>query len=153
MSNKSSILGKGKRFFTVASIGWPFVFVVPGQMTHLVAKSDKLQCKVLVVVGDHYLLLLLCYGILVGVVVGKVSSIIKLSFVTLVPCIELCLVLTIKPREYGVLSLPYSNRLANEFHQDKDSSVRVPVTNFTLKFLSLHGRQLVLPELGNNISN
>ncbi|GJR56203.1 hypothetical protein Tco_1406724 [Tanacetum coccineum] len=57
---------------SVASSGWPFVSVVPGQMTYLVASLTLDSARSCVMQGGIFLQV---------VVVGEGSSIIKISFV------------------------------------------------------------------------
>ncbi|GKE74437.1 hypothetical protein Tco_1536478, partial [Tanacetum coccineum] len=61
-----------RRNIHVSSSGWPFIFAVPGQMTHLVTSLtlDSASVAVAIVVT-----------VVLVVVVGEDSSIIKLSFV------------------------------------------------------------------------
>ncbi|GKB62809.1 hypothetical protein Tco_0918995, partial [Tanacetum coccineum] len=74
----------------VASSGWPFVFAVPGQMTHLVASltldsasisPDSFLPSILLLLVIIVAVAIVVTVILVVVVVGEGSSIIKLSFV------------------------------------------------------------------------
>ncbi|GJS07392.1 hypothetical protein Tco_0364188 [Tanacetum coccineum] len=74
---------------------------------------------ILVVVVVAIIGVVIVVTIIGAVVVGGVPSIIKLSFVIVVQAI------------LSACSIPIG--WANEFHQDKASSVRVPVANFTLQ--------------------
>ncbi|GJT91626.1 hypothetical protein Tco_1080471 [Tanacetum coccineum] len=116
--------------------------IVPGQMTHLVASSTLDSARPCIMQGAF-------------LTQGKASSIptvfswgdsispdgflpsILLLLVIIVAVaivIMVILVVVVVVKGKGLVKLPHSNEAgANEFHQDKASSVRVPVANFTLQ--------------------
>ncbi|GJY91817.1 hypothetical protein Tco_0507599 [Tanacetum coccineum] len=113
----------------VTSSGWPFVLAVPGLMTHLVASLTLDSVRSYAMQGTSF-------------TQGKVSSIPivfswsgNISLNGFLPSI-LLLVMIIVAVVLVVLLVKASSipiGWANEFHQDKASSVRVPVENFTLQ--------------------
>ncbi|GKD38230.1 hypothetical protein Tco_1258437, partial [Tanacetum coccineum] len=128
----------------VASSGWPFVLAVPSLMTHLVASLTLDSARSCVMQGTSF-------------TQGKVSSIpiffswggsispngFLLSILLLVVIIVVVVIVVVTivlvvvvVEDQGILeasSIPIG--WVNEFHQDKASSVRVPVANFTLQSL------------------
>nr|GEV67212.1 hypothetical protein [Tanacetum cinerariifolium] len=93
-------------FLRIDSSGWSFVSTVLGQMTYLVASLtlDSANSCVMLVVVVGVVIVVVIIGVFV--VVGDVSSVLKLSFV--------------------IIGWAYA------FHQDKASSVRVPAANVIL---------------------
>ncbi|GKE64516.1 hypothetical protein Tco_1518677, partial [Tanacetum coccineum] len=109
-------------WITVASSGWPFVSAVPGLMTHLVASLILDSARSCVLQGAL-------------LTQGKASSIPtifswddSISPKGFLPSILLLVVIIVTAVVVVVVG-----GWANEFHQDKASSVRVPVENFTLE--------------------
>ncbi|GKF09575.1 hypothetical protein Tco_0043799, partial [Tanacetum coccineum] len=88
----------------VASSGWPLVFVVPGLVTYLVASLTLDSASIRPDGFLRSILLLLVIIVAVAIVVTVILVVVIVG-----------------------------EGWANEFHQDKASSVRVPVANFTLQ--------------------
>nr|GEU28863.1 retrovirus-related Pol polyprotein from transposon TNT 1-94 [Tanacetum cinerariifolium] len=106
----------------VVSSGGSFVSAVTGQMTYPVSsltldnvRSYVMQVVIVAIVGVVIVVAIIRVVVFVG---GGVSSILKLSFMIIVQVIRLA------------CSIPIC--WAYVFHQDKASSVRVPVANVTL---------------------
>ncbi|GKD83294.1 hypothetical protein Tco_1350133 [Tanacetum coccineum] len=114
----------------IASSGWPFVSTVSGLMTHLVASLTLDSARSYVIQGTSF-------------TQGKVSSIPivfswggSISPYGFLPSILLLVVIIVAVVivvVMVVLVVVVVEGWANEFHQDKASSVRVPVANFTLQ--------------------
>ncbi|GKB11588.1 hypothetical protein Tco_0845511 [Tanacetum coccineum] len=111
----------------VASSGWPFVFAVPSQMTYLVASLTLDSARSFVMQGAF-------------LTQGKASSIPtifswgdSISPEGFLSSILLLVVIIVTVVIMVILVVVVVEGWANEFHQDKASSVRVPVANLTLQ--------------------
>ncbi|GKA87679.1 hypothetical protein Tco_0809443 [Tanacetum coccineum] len=93
--------------------GWSFVSAVPGQMTHLVASLTLDSASY----GDN-----IRHD-------GFLPSILLLLVIIVAVVIVVTVVLVVVVGEADSIPIGW----ANEFHQDKASSVKVPVANFTLQ--------------------
>ncbi|GJV10981.1 hypothetical protein Tco_1352522, partial [Tanacetum coccineum] len=115
----------------VTSSGWPLVSAVPGQMTHLTTSLTLDNTRSCVIQGAF-------------LTQGKASSIPtifswgnSISPDNFLPSIMLLLVIIVAVVIVVVMAILVvvivGEGWANEFHQDKASSVRVLVANFTLQ--------------------
>ncbi|GKF23162.1 hypothetical protein Tco_0075484 [Tanacetum coccineum] len=104
-------------WYLITSCGWPFALTVLAQMTHLVANITFASTSFLPLVLAIVVAIVgvAVVGVTAGVVVES-SSVVKLSLVVI---------------RYLHWSWAYA------FHQDKASSVKVPVAKVTL-FSSAH---------------
>nr|GEZ75100.1 hypothetical protein [Tanacetum cinerariifolium] len=100
----------------IASDGWPFVFVVPGQMIHLVASMTLDSARSCVMQGvflkqGKASIVLVVIDVIIGVivVVGGFSYIIKLSFVIIGDLVAL-----FYSNRLGVCIPPRQGVIANE---------------------------------------
>ncbi|GJS33352.1 hypothetical protein Tco_0531734 [Tanacetum coccineum] len=112
----------------VSSSGWPFLSAVPGQMTYLVAsltldsaRSCVMQGTFLTQVKASSIPIIFTWGDSISPE-GFLSSILLLVVIIVMVVITVILVVVVVGKGW-----------AYEFHQDKASSVRVPVANFTLQ--------------------
>ncbi|GJR01864.1 hypothetical protein Tco_0524848 [Tanacetum coccineum] len=114
----------------VTSSGWPFVLTVSGLMTHLVASLTLGSARSCVMQGasfTHGKAFSIPIVFSWGGIISPDSFLPSIMLLVVIIVAVVIVVVTI------VLVVVVGEGWANEFHQDKASSVRVLVANFTLQ--------------------